>query len=126
MSRPGRSKILLASDEARRRIRNNPECADLFSDLGADGIEILDSTLYFPIRHPIRRIDFCERCTAYTFVGATTTWLCPQFKRLPTERAAQILIHEALHHAGLTEFPSDPDGMTSHAITKMIKRKCGF
>lgn len=121
-----REKIAAAARLAALRIEEIPECAEMFSALGADGIDVLQSTLYFPINHPIRRVDFCPMNMAYTFVGGPATWLCPDFKRLPTERAALILIHEALHHAGLSEHPVDPDGMTSPAINKMVKRRCGF
>ena len=98
----------------------------MFASLGADGIEALNATLYFPIDNPIRRRDFCQRFLTYTYVGASATWVCPDFKRLPVERAALVLIHEALHHAGLTEYPVDPDAMSSLAIDKMVKRNCGF
>ena len=36
------------------------------------------------------------------------------------------LVHEALHHAGLTEYPHDRHGLCSDAINGMIMRSCGF
>ena len=35
------------------------------------------------------------------------------------------LIHEALHHAGLTEQPMDPDGLTAREIDDMVGAACG-
>ena len=35
------------------------------------------------------------------------------------------LLHEALHHAGLTEKPADPDGMTAREIDGMVNNVCG-
>jgi hypothetical protein len=35
------------------------------------------------------------------------------------------LIHEALHHAGLTEKPMDPGGMSAREIDGMVNRACG-
>jgi hypothetical protein len=35
-----------------------------------------------------------------------------------------VLIHEALHTAGMGEAPSDPDGMTAEEITEMVERAC--
>ena len=98
----------------------------MFAALGADGIEVLNATSYFPVAYPVRRTKLCPRSPAHTVVGASATWLCPEFKRLPVERAALVLIHEALHQAGLTEYPSDRDATTSLAINKMVKRKCRF
>ena len=85
---------------------------------------MLEATLNFPIKNPKRRLDMCPRITAYTFVGASTTWLCPDFKRLPIEHAALVLIHEALHHAGLTEKPHDQGAMTSREINTMVTTAC--
>jgi len=39
---------------------------------------------------------------------------------------SMFVIHEALHHAGLTEKPQDRRGMTSLAINSMVGRSCGF
>ncbi len=121
-----REKVLAATELALQRIEEIPECAEMFTALGADGPEVLTATLYFPVANPARRAKLCPKSPAHTLVGASATWLCPDFKRLPVERAALVLIHEALHHAGLTEYPVDPKGMTSLAINRMVKKNCGF
>jgi hypothetical protein len=47
-------------------------------------------------------------------------------RRLPRERLATILIHEALHHAGMSEAPFDPQAPTAREITRMVKRSCAL
>jgi hypothetical protein len=59
-------------------------------------------------------------------VGGSTVGLCAQFGRIPVAEAAQVLIHEALHNAGLSEQPHDPDGLTPDEIDDMVARACGF
>jgi hypothetical protein len=44
---------------------------------------------------------------------------------LDTDKAALVLLHEALHFAGLTEQPHDPRAMTSSEINDMVKDRCG-
>ncbi|MCG6947754.1 MAG: hypothetical protein LJE93_02410 [Acidobacteria bacterium] len=49
-----------------------------------------------------------------------------RLRELSDEQAAMVIIHEALHHAGLSEYPKDPDAMTSRAINGMVSEKCGL
>jgi hypothetical protein len=35
-----------------------------------------------------------------------------------------VLIHEALHSAGLDEHPRSPDAMRSHQISDMVRSRC--
>ena len=35
-----------------------------------------------------------------------------------------ILFLEALHHAGMVEFPNDPKGLTSKAINNLVEGAC--
>ena len=49
-----------------------------------------------------------------------------QTGRPAAETAAVAVIHEALHHAGLTEAPHDRLAMTSIEITEMVEDACGF
>ena len=48
--------------------------------------------------------------------------LCAQFGRIRVAEASQVLIHEALHNAGLSEQPHDPDGLTPDEIDEMVAR----
>jgi hypothetical protein len=53
-----------------------------------------------------------------------TGWYLPN--RGSHECAAAVLIHEALHYAGLSEQPRDPQGMHARDIDRMVKKACGF
>ncbi len=63
---------------------------------------------------------------AFTSLGSAVTRLCPGFARLDDERAAVILLHEALHRAGLDEWPHDPDGLTPQGINELVREGCGL
>jgi len=108
-----------------QRVRDNAGCQALFSGLGSDGVEMLHSSLYFAMPTTFDGRSICERAHAATFVGEPTTFVCRRFQWLSDEQAAMVLIHEALHHAGLTEFPQDPEAMSSGRITRMVERSCG-
>jgi hypothetical protein len=121
-----REKLQSAVRIAADRIEEVEECSDLFARLGADGIVTLNTTLYFPVAAHNRRDGNCRQAAAYTKVGAKSTFFCPEFSRLSDERAAMFVVHEALHHAGLSEKPLDRNGMTSLEINTMVGKKCQF
>ena len=134
---PGvREKLEAGFDLAVERVRENQACADLFTRLGADGIDMLKTALYLPVHSYHHEIAVCGRdpatnswgakILAYAKVGGTPTWLCRHFSRVSTETAAIAVIHEALHHAGLTEWPLDREAMSSAEITEMVANACGF
>ncbi len=106
------------------KVSDVPECRGLFDSLGADAIETLRTGLYFPIASHRKEKAVCGRAVAYTNVGAAPTFLCRDFSRLSDDRAAMYVIHEALHHAGLTEKPHDQGAMTSRAINTMVANAC--
>ncbi len=118
------------------RVREIKECADLFTRLGSDGIDMLKTGLYLPVHSYRHEIVVCgrnpavnslgARNLAYTKVGGTPTWICRHFSRVSTETAAIAVIHEALHHAGLNERPHDRMAMSSVEITEMVTTACGF
>jgi hypothetical protein len=111
---------------ALQRVAEVEPCRDLFADLGADGVEMLRTTIYVRPRYEFE-LRACERgAVAFTFVGAPQTRLCDGFGRLADGNAAKLLIHEALHHAGLGEQPHDPDGPTPDQINRMVARSCGL
>ena len=107
-----------------KKVAEVPECRGLFEALGADAIETLRTGLYFPIASHRKEKAVCSRAVAYTNVGAAPTFLCRDFSRLSDDRAAMYVIHEALHHAGLTEKPHDQGAMTSRAINTMVTNAC--
>ena len=109
---------------ALQKVVEVPECRGLFEDLGADPLETLRTGHYFPIASHRKEKAVCGRAVAYTNVGAAPTFLCRDFARLSDDRAAMYIIHEALHHAGLTEKPHDQGAMTSRAINTMVTNAC--
>lgn len=131
-----RAKLEAGFDLAVERVREIEECADLFTELGAIGIEMLNTGLYLPVHSYRHEIAVCGRdpatnsmgakVLAYTKVGGTPTWICRHFSRVSTETAAIAVIHEALHHAGLNERPHDRMAMSSIEITEMVTTACGF
>ena len=61
---------------------------------------------------------------AYTAVGLSQIVVCEHFNTLPRRTKIAVLIHEALHNAGMSEAPVDPDGMTAEEISKMVEEAC--
>lgn len=131
-----RANLEAGLELAAERVREIEACGDLFKRLGTDGLDMLNTSLYFQVDSHLREVRICGRdgavrswgakTLAYTKVGAASTWICRHFARVSTETAAVAVIHEALHHAGLTEWPSDRLAMTSEEITQMVKRACKF
>lgn len=118
--------LRLAFRVAAQRIEDVPQCAALFSSLGADGVAKLRATHYLMMYDRVT-VRGCGRGlgpAAFTHVGSSRTMVCPGFDRLPVEAAAMIVIHEALHYAGLGEKPSDPRGPEPDAINHSVRAAC--
>jgi len=120
-----RAKLESSFALAARKIQEEPRCRDLFAAFEADGLEMLENTLYYPAELKLER-RLCPRAYAYTLVGGAPTWLCRGFSRLSDQRAAVVLLHEALHHAGVDESHQDREVMTPRAIDRMLSEACGF
>jgi hypothetical protein len=119
-------KLQEAFPAAVERVRENPECNNLFAQLGSDGLEKLATSLYYRSTPAMER-NVCQRgSVAFTFINSPQVRLCKRFASLGTERAATVLIHEALHFAGMTEQPRDPDGPYPSDIDRMVKKACNF
>jgi len=123
---PNRKKISDAFELALEKVREVPECRELFTGLGSDGTDALARVVFLPVGKAQARDGVCRGSSAYTLVGGGPIWVCRDFKRLSDEQAAMVIIHEALHHAGLSEYPQDPDGMTSNAINGLVMEQCGL
>jgi hypothetical protein len=136
MPAPVKEKLEAGFEIAVERIRSVKACADLFNRLGADGIEMLKTGLFFPVDTYRREVEVCGRNPggqtrfsknlAYTTVGGAPTWICRDFSKVTDMHAASTVIHEALHHAGLSERPIDRTAMSSVEISKMVKKACGL
>lgn len=109
---------------ALQRVREIPECRELFSQLGADALAKFTTSIYYPTTAQMES-RVCQRgVSAFTYVSSPQTRLCRGFSSLGAERAAVTLIHEALHWAGLSEKPLDKDGMDPRDIDRMVKKAC--
>jgi hypothetical protein len=125
MSDRMQSKLRVAFDTAIERVQEVPECGGLFAELGADPVESLSKAMYFQAS-AYKETTRCKGAAAFTYVGDRPTRLCRRFETLTDDWAAMIVVHEALHGAGLTEKPYDPKAMSSGAINKMVRKACGF
>ena len=117
------SKVEAAFKIAVDRVREVPKCSALFSTLGADALEILKTGLYFPTNVQ-REIVACKRSVAQTIVGSAPTWICRNITAYPNETVAAVLIHEALHHAGLPEDATGRTAKSSGSITRTVTQQC--
>lgn len=117
--------LKIAFRKAVKKLARKERCRALFDDLGLDGLQALGRSRYQPVRSAADR----EHCTsgvfAYTVVGHDRIMLCRRFHSLDEGGKVAVLIHEALHTAGMGEAPSDPAGMTSEAIHEMVEKACG-
>jgi hypothetical protein len=108
------------------RVREIEACQGLFAELGADGVELLQQTIYLAPRFEFEQRPCDRGASAFTFVGRRETRLCDRFGRLTRQWAAVLLIHEALHFAGQTESPGDPEAPSGHDISRRVAKSCGL
>jgi hypothetical protein len=124
---PAKVRFVLSSaySIALSRLHHVESCAGLFSALGADGLEQLSGSVFL-LASPEQEQRICRgrKSDAFTQVGGTRVGLCVGFTRLTRLEAAVRLIHEALHHAGMTEKPVDPAALSSREINQLVKASC--
>ena len=125
---PGRTRRSVTSSHSRglAGVWEIAACRSLFSALGADGADVLASTVYVNAPRAFEVRVCGPGVPAYTTVGGRVTFLCRRFGRIADERAQVVLIHEALHAAGLDEYPHDPEGLNPDQINALVERSCGF
>ncbi len=124
-----RARVEAAYEIASQRVQESEACAELFSEFEVDATQTLGSVLYWPVLSYRDRTELCGRKNlAFTFVGSTLTFICPDFEEVSDQRAAQIIIHEALHNAGLKEKPQykGVGVKTPAAIDSMVAKACNF
>jgi len=117
-------KLRMAFATAQKRVRGEPACAAMFTDLGADAFQLLTKARFAPAATETNR-EVCERATAGTALGSHQIVLCPAFATVSVNDAATVLIHEMLHHAGMGEKPVDPGGLTPEEINRLVQARCG-
>jgi hypothetical protein len=120
-----KSRLHYAFLGALKRVERLERCQGLFDEFGADGIDVLSNTTYVLADADWAK-KLCASASAFTTVGGSKVWLCSNFGRLPEKDATEILLHEALHSAGLSEYPLDPNGLRPNEIDSMVRKNCGF
>ena len=106
-------------------LNREASCRALFREMGADGPRTLGRSHFF-IADARAEDTICDRAVAFTFVGSRWTGLCRRFASLSEIDAAAVILHEALHHAGRSEWPHDPSADRSRDITAEVRRRCGL
>ena len=108
------------------RLRELPACRQLFAALGTDGLDRLAASFYTaPISTAELRARRRRKASAMISVGYPRTIICsPAFGRLTRRQAAVTVLHEALHHAGLFEYPQKPGAPRSAEIDRQVKVGC--
>jgi hypothetical protein len=124
-----RARVKVAFEIAVKRAKEVEACAALFTEFEAEATETLGDALYWPVLSYRDVKELCGgRNLAFTRVGTRLTFICPDFERVSDQRAAQIIIHEALHNVGLKERPQYAGvGVKSPAqIDSMVAKACEF
>jgi hypothetical protein len=122
-SRRLKVKLRAAFLTALDRVRRGAECRALFEPLEADGAEMLTRSIYARASAGMEA-TWCRHSVAGTNVGNRTVFLCRRFATLPVEEAATILIHEAMHWAGMSENHLDRSSPSGDQISSMVRRAC--
>jgi len=127
ISGPLRARLRSAFDLAVQRVQEVESCSALFVPLRHDGVEMLRNTRYSVAAAAIAR-DACSKqdIVAFTAVGSPATRVCASFQQLPPTAAAMIVLHEALHFAGLRERPVHSDGLWPAEINALVRKGCGL
>ncbi len=118
--------LKIAYRGAIKRLEKDESCRALFDDLNLDGLQALGRTRYQPVQSAAERAYCVSGVDAYTAVGAKRVMICRQFHTLHRRTKAAVLIHEALHTAGMSEAPHDPAGMTPEEINEMVEEACAL
>ena len=126
IARRNREQIAVSFEIARERVLEVPQCSAMFTELVAEALGTLSRVSFYPIGSHELKPNVCDGIAVHTLVGGGPIWVCRKFSRLSDSQAAMVIIHEALHHAGLTEQPHDANGITSGAINDMVLKRCGL
>ena len=118
--------LLTGFSVALERVNEITSCSALFEPYTASGVEMMTNSFYVA-PNAIESREFCVGgVTAFTQVGSRVTRLCPAFGDVDRQTAALLLIHEALHSAGMPESPSTAGARTPSEINRLVKRACGL
>jgi hypothetical protein len=118
-----RHRLVAGFRLATAKLRASASCQSLFAPLSADPLRVLTATSYV---YPGDAGLCTAGAAAFTSLTGTRTRLCQAFGELETTTAAGLLIHEALHQAGLPERPAYPTGPTAREINLRVTSNCGL
>jgi hypothetical protein len=109
------------------RIGERAECRELFTEHGADGTHLL-LTADYRRAAPDEAGGLCEKgAAAFTGMRSGRTALCADsFLKLGRHYGAVVLLHEALHVAGLGQHPHHHGAETPQQIDRRVRRSCGL
>lgn len=125
--RPDDSFMLKAAFRgAVKRIEKVKACSALFDDLMVDGLQALARSRYNAPQSQWEQRQCSAGIAAYTVVGSNRVVVCRHFQRLDRRVQTAVLIHEALHTAGLSEAPLDPEATTAVEIETMVEEACSL
>ena len=120
------AQLQIARELAVTRLQEQERCRDLFLANDANGIDLLRNST-FRLATPTEHERVCRRRRAalFTHIAGSEIVVCTgEFQRLPVRHRAAMLLHEALHHAGVSEQPFDPDALTSAELTRLVELRC--
>ena len=118
--------VNMAFRGAVNRIQKEESCGALFDELLIDGLQALSRIRYNPPQSQWEQRQCASGVAAYTVVGSNRVVVCRHFQRLDRGVQSAVLIHEALHPAGLREAPLNPEAMTPEEIQSMVEEACGL
>jgi hypothetical protein len=127
----GGARLVAAVRDARAvaldRLGEHAECRGLFASHGADGSRLLIGADYRNAV-PDEAGGLCEKgAAAFTGMRSGRTALCSDnFLKLGRHYGAVVLLHEALHVAGLGQAPHHAHAQTPQEIDRMVRRSCGL
>jgi hypothetical protein len=101
-------------------------CRALFDNLNLAGLQALSRSRYQAVRSETERAYCARGVHAYTAVGRDQIVICRHFHTLHQRTKEGVLIHEALHTAGMSEAPHDPDSETPEEITERVEKACSL
>jgi hypothetical protein len=119
-------KLRLGFETAISQVGGVEPCGALFRELGADPVVLLGRSFYFPAEVNWGKQACPDGVLASTQVGSPLTMVCKGFGQTSKKEAAVVLLHEALHFAGLNEQPHDPSAMTASQINDLVRERCGL
>lgn len=118
-----RRTLVRAYTRAVERVRAHQGCQQLFGKFSVDGAELLARTYYLRAR-PNDQGICASGAVAFTRVHDPRCWICGRFGSLSVDAGAMILIHEALHLAGMPEDPAGEEALSPSGINNLVRHAC--